>query len=54
MSDCYTCKHAIMDYEEYYGTTRKQWFVDGCEKCRIVGQDDCPEFEEVADNGGAD
>ena len=33
---CETCKHAELDYEEYYGTTDKQWFVSGCEleECR--------------------
>ena len=32
---CTECPHAIWDYEEYYGTTQKQWFVDGCK----IGKD---------------
>ncbi len=32
MSRCEECKHAIWDYEEYYGTTQKQWFVERCKK----------------------
>lgn len=30
MSKCESCANAVWDYEEYYGTTRKQYFVDGC------------------------
>lgn len=52
MADCQHCKYAIMDYEEYYGTTLKEWFVTGCEKCRVVDQTDCPEFEEWEDRDG--
>lgn len=51
MADCQYCKHAIMDYEDYYGTTLKKWFVTGCEKCRN-GEGDCPEFEEWEDDDG--
>lgn len=29
--ECETCRYAHWDYEDYYGTNRKQWFVDDCE-----------------------
>ena len=45
MSDCCTCRHAILDYEEYYGTKDKEWFVCGCKK--DMETDDCNEYEEV-------
>ena len=41
--DCTECEYAKWDYETYYGTTQKQYFVCGCklnkepEKC---GEDD--------------
>jgi len=30
MDRCLDCPYAEWDCEEYYGTTEKQWFVDGC------------------------
>lgn len=30
MCDCSTCRWAEWDYEEYYSTTQKEWFVTGC------------------------
>ena len=44
MHDCTKCKYAVWEYETYYGTKKKQWFVDGCEK--DADKDDCDEFEE--------
>ena len=29
---CQTCKYAVWDYETYYGTTAKQWFITDCKK----------------------
>lgn len=49
MDRCIDCKYATHDYFEYYGTTRKEWFVDGCEKGNDVGEDDleyCEDYEE--------
>jgi len=49
MSDrCINCKYAEWDYFEYYGTTRKDWFVEGCEKCNDIDTDteDCEDYEE--------
>ena len=31
-SKCLSCKHAQWDYEEFYNTTEKQWFVSGCNR----------------------
>ena len=33
-ADCTDCPNALWDYETYYGTTQKQWFVCGCKKDR--------------------
>ena len=32
---CKGCDFAEWDYEDYYGTTAKQWFICGCkaDKC---------------------
>lgn len=30
MRDCTECEYAEWDYETYYGTTQKQYFVCGC------------------------
>ena len=41
MNKCGDCPNAIWDYEEYYNTTQKQWFVCGCklyddpEECEV-------------------
>ena len=32
MNKCEDCPNAIWDYEEYYGTTRREYFVCGCDK----------------------
>ena len=51
MIECGMCKYAVLDYEEYYGTTEKQWFVCGCEKGHIDDDPkDCEDFEEVSDD----
>lgn len=44
---CDTCKYALWDYEEYYGTNRREYFIAGCKK----GMDgtDCEEYEESED-----
>lgn len=47
MTRCDLCKHAILDYEEYYGTTLKEWFVERCGKDLDMEVDDCEGFEEV-------
>ncbi len=51
MADCINCKYAVLDYEEYYNTTEKQWFVEGCKK-DMPDAECCPEFEEWEDNDG--
>ena len=48
---CDSCKYAIKDYETYYGTTRKEWFVTGCKR-GMIGEEEpeeCEEYEEVQD-----
>ena len=30
MTDCTNCKNSDWDYETFYGTSEKQWFVCGC------------------------
>ena len=42
---CQTCKYAVWDYETYYGTTAKQWFITDCKKT-MEPVDDCEEYEE--------
>ena len=44
MCKCEECPYAIWDYESYYGTTQREWFVDGCKK------DLLPEECESEDN----
>jgi len=48
MPDCTKCKYAIWGYDTYYGTRKRQWFVDGCQK--DLDEDDCDEFEEAEDD----
>ena len=48
MPDCTKCKYAEWTYETYYGTKRKQWFVDGCRK--DLDEEDCDGFEEIEDD----
>lgn len=54
MADCSLCKHAIMDYEEYYGGGNPRvWFVEDCKKgLEDPVEADCPEFEEWEDDDG--
>lgn len=42
--NCVDCPHAIWDSEEYFGTNRRQWFVDGCR----IGKDEeeCKEDDD--------
>lgn len=46
MNWCETCAYALWDYEEYSGTTQRQWFVCGCKKdldeneCDLMEDDD--------------
>ncbi len=47
MNNCENCKYATWDYETFYGTTKRQYFVTGCKK----GMDDpegegCEGFDE--------
>ena len=32
VSKCVECPYVLLDYETYYGTTQKQYFVAGCKK----------------------
>lgn len=43
MSKCEDCPHAIWDYEEYYGTGNRQWFVIDCRK-GFMSEEDCRKF----------
>lgn len=43
VNKCEECPHAIWDFEEYYGTTRKQWFGEGCDL--DAEPEDCEEEE---------
>lgn len=49
MNRCATCKYAIFDYTEYYGTTVKNWFVEDCRKSEDFTADECDEYEEYRD-----
>lgn len=50
MSDCTRCKYAIWDYEEYYGTNLREYFVSDCARGYDPGVDDCgDEYEERRD-----
>lgn len=42
---CLKCKYATYDYETYFNTCQKQWFIDGCQK--NCDPKDCEGFEEV-------
>lgn len=44
MNKCEECPNAVWDYETYYGTTRKDWFVDGCKK--DLTPEDCEDDDE--------
>lgn len=45
--DCGSCKFAEWDYEEYYNTNSKQWFVCGCEKDSVP--ENCEDYEDNYD-----
>ncbi len=47
MRRCELCKHAVLDYEEFYGTTQKHWVVEWCEKDLDMEVDDCEDFERI-------
>ena len=47
MGDCKFCMQAEWDYEEYYGTNRRQYFISGCRLDREP--EECDEYEEDAD-----
>jgi hypothetical protein len=51
MTNCGNCRFAVIDYEEYYGTTMRQYFVSGCKK-GLEESEDCEEFEELIDEDG--
>ena len=44
MADCSKCRYAIWDYEEFFGTSQKQWFVDGCKLGKT--EEECEEEEQ--------
>lgn len=49
MNDCYSCKYAIGDYEEYYGGYREH-IVVGCKLDRdpdTCGEENDDEMSEV-------
>ena len=51
MSRCEDCRYADWDYELYYGSNRKAWFVCGCLKAKDLDADGagCEEYEEKQD-----
>ena len=47
MPECGWCKHAEWDYETYYGTTQKFWFVCGCKNGNdCEDEQNCKDYEE--------
>jgi len=47
MPECGWCKHAEWDYETYYGTTQKFWFVCWCKKGNdCEDEQNCKDYEE--------
>lgn len=49
MCDCSNCVNAVWDYFEYYGTTKKNWFVEGC-KLDLEESEDCDGYKEAVDD----
>lgn len=50
MKDCKHCRFSELDYEEYYNSPDKQWFVCGCIKDLDAPEsDDCEGYEETRD-----
>lgn len=45
MDKCAECKYAVLDFNEYYGTSDREWFVCDCLHNQDVEQDECEEFE---------
>lgn len=43
-ADCTECPYAIWDYETYYNTTQKQYFVSGCRKDK--SPEECEEEDD--------
>ena len=41
MTDCNSCQYADRDYEDFYGTTQRQYFVCGCKKELDLDAEDC-------------
>ena len=52
MSRCEHCRFAKWDYEEYYNSPDKAWFVCGCIKDLDCEEDgtDCEGYEENQDD----
>lgn len=52
MTDCRKCRFCEWDYEEYFNSRDRQWFVSGCQKdIDIQDGEDCCEFEEFCSDG---
>lgn len=51
MINCEHCRFAEWDYEQYYGSNEKAWFVCGCIKDLDCEEDgaDCEGYEEKQD-----
>ena len=50
MKDCKHCRFSEWDYEEYYNSPDKQWFVCGCIKDLDAPEsEDCDGYEETRD-----
>lgn len=49
MNDCNNCEYAEFDYEEYYGTNRRQYFVSGCKKDAEYFDNGCSNYKEIED-----
>lgn len=49
---CNTCACATWDYERYYGSTAKDWFITGCKKGLEDGAEgeECEGYEEYETN----
>lgn len=47
MKECANCKYAQFGCYDYYGTTAKNWFVDGCKLDRPVPETGaCEDYDE--------
>lgn len=47
MKECASCKYAQFGCYDYYGTTAKNWFVDGCKLDRPVPETGaCEDYDE--------